>query len=591
MVNRLEERQRRRAEHQAEREARRKAIDEREEFEGLQVETDTQYYEEVVGRQPGDTNIVKYGFDLHPQVTFISAGFFAVFLTLTLVFEAQAEQFFSDALTFIGTNLGWFYIMTANILVIAAAYFGFSKYGKIRLGGPDAVPEFTDFTWYSMLVSAGIGVGLMFWGVAEPMYHFQTPAPYFGVTPGTPEAAEAALVTTYLHWGFHGWSIYAVMALALAFFTFNRGLPLTVRSIFYPILGERIYGWWGHTIDILAVISTLFGLATSLGIGVQQVSAGLNFLFETPDTVWVQVALIAFITGIATMSVVAGLDGGVARLSKWNFNMAGVFLLFVIIVGPTIFMLGSFMDATGSYLSSIPRFGLWTESMRGESWQVGWTVFYYGWWISWGPFVGMFIARVSKGRTVREFIVSVVLLPTLMVMFWMAMFGGAALHTQLEGTRDIATAVNENIATALFELLEVFPLTQIVSFIAVLLIISWFVTSSDSGSLVVDHLTSGGKLESPVPQRIFWAVMEGTVAAILLIGGGLVALQSATVAAGVAFAVVILVSLYSMKTGFDDELDSLEELEEQQELERLSAGLASLAIAEEEAAAEEAVTP
>ena len=516
------------------------------------------------------------GLRLSSQVTVISAGFFLIFLVGTLIFKSQAEQFFTDVLSFIGDSFGWFYILVANIFLVAAVLIGFGKYGKIRLGGPDAKPEFTNFTWYSMLVSAGIGVGLMFWSVAEPIYHFQTPPPYFDVEPGTPEAAEAALVTTFLHWGFHGWSIYALVGLALGFFTFNRGLPLTIRSVFYPILGERIYGFWGNLIDILAVISTLFGLATTLGIGVKQVSAGLNFLFDTPDTITTQVILIAVITGIATMSVVAGLDGGVARLSKYNINLAIVFLIFVLIVGPTVYMFGTFLDATGSYLSSIPRLGLWTESIRGESWQTGWTVFYYGWWISWAPFVGMFIARVSKGRTIREFILSVVLLPSVMVMFWMAALGGAALHTQLNGTRDVSAAVNENIATAMFDLLQVFPFTRFVSFIAVILIISWFVTSSDSGSLVVDHLTSGGKLDSPVPQRIFWACMEGLVAGILLIGGGLIALQSATVAAGIIFSLVILAALYSMKVAFDEEIEALDDAERKAEVEKLSAELDEL---------------
>ncbi len=573
MANRMEERRLRREQREAEREERRKAIEDREDFEGLQVKADTQYYEEIQHREPGDTNIVKWGFDLHPQVTFISAGFLIVFLTLTIVFKDQAGEFFSSVLDFLGTYFGWFYVLVANIFLGAVLLIGFGKYGKIRLGGQDSRPEFTNFTWYSMLVSAGIGVGLMFWGVAEPMYHLQSPAPYFDVEPLTPEAGEAALVTTYLHWGFHGWAIYAIVGLALAFFTFNRGLPLTVRSLFYPILGERIYGPIGNAIDILAVISTLFGLATSLGLGVGQVAAGLNFLFGIPDNTFIQICIIAFITGIATMSVIAGLDGGVARLSKWNFNMAGVFLAFILVTGPTVFMLGSFMDATGSYVSSIPRLGLWTESIRGGSWQTGWTVFYYGWWISWGPFVGMFIARVSKGRTVREFVVSVVLLPSLIVMFWMAVFGGAAINIQLEGVRDVAGAVNENIATALFDMLEAFPFTQAVSFVAVILIISWFVTSSDSGSLVVDHLTSGGKLESPVPQRIFWAIMEGLVAAVLLVGGGLVALQSATVAAGILFALVILIAIYSLKRGLDEEYEIVEALERGEEIERLASEL------------------
>ncbi|MCP4957890.1 MAG: BCCT family transporter, partial [Actinomycetia bacterium] len=328
----------------------------------------------------------------------------------------------------------------------------------------------------------------------------------------------------------------------------------TMRSVFYPILGERIYGFWGNLIDTIAVIATLFGLASSLGFGVKQVSAGMNFLFGTSDTTAFQVVLIAVITGFATMSVVAGLDGGVKRLSQLNLGLGGAFLLFVLIVGPTVFIFGTFLESTGSYIQALPSLATWTESLSGTSWQNGWTVFYWGWWISWAPFVGMFIARVSKGRTIREFVVGVVLIPSLLSFLWMSTFGGAALKTQMDGTRDVAAAVNENVATALFDLLEAFPLTALTSLVGIILVVSFFVTSSDSGSLVVDHLTSGGKLESPVPQRVFWAIMEGAVAAILLLGGGLLALRSAAVASGALFACVLLVSIYSMRRGFSEEL-------------------------------------
>lgn len=558
MADRTEEQRLRRERKQREREARARAIEERDEFKGLQVDPDVEYYEGASQRTPGDTNIVRFGFDIHPQVTFISAGFLILFLGLTLIFQSQAETVFQDALDWIGNNFGWFYILSANIFLVAIVFFGFSRFGRIRLGGQEAKPEFTNFAWYSMLISAGMGIGLMFWSVAEPIYHYQAPADFFGGEPETAQAADAAMVTTFYHWGFHPWGIYALVALALAFFTFNRGLPLTMRSVFYPLLGERIYGFWGNLIDIVAVIATLFGLASSLGFGVQQVSAGMNFLFGTADNTGFQVLLIAVITGFATLSVVAGLDGGVKRLSQLNLNLGALFLAFVLIVGPTVFILGTFLESTGSYLQALPSLATWTESLTGGNWQNGWTVFYWGWWISWAPFVGMFIARVSKGRTIREFVIGVVLIPTMLSFLWMSTFGGSALKIQMDGTRDVAAAVNENVATALFDLLQAFPLTSLTSLVGIILVVSFFVTSSDSGSLVVDNLTSGGKLDSPVPQRVFWAIMEGAVAAVLLIGGGLLALQSAAVASGALFACVLLVSIYSMRRAFGDELEFIE---------------------------------
>lgn len=534
--------------------ARRQAIEWRAEIRGLQVEPENPHNEPVPDRTPGDSNIVKWGFDVHPQVTFWSAGFLVVFLSLTLVFADRAEQFFGDLLDGVAATFGWFYILVANIFVVAILVFAFSRYGRIRLGGQYARPEFTNFAWYSMLISAGMGIGVMFWSVAEPIRHLGAPSPFFGVDADSPGAAEAAMVTTYFHWGLHPWAIYALVSLALAFFTFNRGLPLTMRSVFYPLLGERIHGAWGNLIDVVAVIATLFGLATSLGFGVQQVSAGGAFLFGTPDTAWFQVVLIVAITGLATLSVVAGLDGGVKRVSQLNLNLAVVFLVFIVVVGPTLFIVGSMVESTGAYAQSLPALSLWTETFDGGDWQSGWTIFYWGWWISWAPFVGMFIARVSKGRTIREFVVGVVLVPSVLTFGWMSAFGGSALHVQSEGIRDLASSVNDNVATALFELLEAFPLTFVTSLVAIVLVMSFFVTSSDSGSLVVDHLTSGGKLETPAPQRVFWALTQGAIAAVLLIGGGLLALQSAAVASGLLFACVLLVAVYSMKRAFDHEM-------------------------------------
>lgn len=541
---------------------RRRAIEQREKFYGLQVEPEVEYYEEVSHREPGDTNWVGFGFDIHPWVTFIAGGLLIVFIAWTLLAGEQAAGVFNDLLAGISVNFGWLYISAANVFVIAMALFAFSRFGKIRIGGADAKPEFSNFAWYAMLISAGMGIGLMFWSVAEPIFHFGSPSPMFHTTEaGTAEAAQAAFAVTYYHWGLHPWGIYALVSLGLAFFAYNRGLPLTIRSVFYPILGERIYGFWGNLIDILSVLATLFGLATSLGFGVQQVSAGLNFLFGLPTATWFQVLLIAIITGFATMSVVAGLDSGVKVLSEWNIRLAALLMLFVLIVGPTVYILSSFWQNVGFYIQRLPQLALWTETYQTEgSWQAGWTVFYWGWWISWSPFVGMFIARVSKGRTVKEFIVGVMLLPTLLSFFWMSVFGGTAIFFEQTGA-EVSRAVNANVATALFEMFQNLPLTGVLSFIGIILVVFFFVTSSDSGSLVVDHLTSGGKLDAPVPQRIFWAVMEGVIAAVLLLGGGLAALQTASITAGLPFTIVLLIMIYSLYRGFNDELYHLEAVE------------------------------
>ena len=537
---------------------REEAIHERAPLQGLQIDPDIDFYPEVADREPGDRNIVRAGFDIHPQVTFWSSGLLLAFILLS-IFVDGTQDVFSSILDFINEKLGWFYILDFNIFVLVAMYFAFSRYGKIKLGGPFALPEFSTISWYAMLLSAGLGIGLMFWGVAEPIFHFTSPSPFFeGVEAGSAAAGSAALATTYLHWGIHGWALYGLVALALGFFAYNRGLPLTFRSIFYPILGKKIYGTWGNVIDILTVMATLFGLATSLGFGASQASAGLNKLFGLPDEQWFQVLLIVGITLLATISVVAGLDAGVKRLSELNIWLAGAFLVFVLLVGPTLFILSLFTQSLGNYVQVLPEFAFWNAAFSETQWQAWWTIFYWGWWISWSPFVGMFIARISKGRSVRELLLGVIFLPSILCFLWMSVFGGSAIHLQSNGIRDVATAVNENVATALFDMLESFPLTGIVSFVGVLLLISFFVTSSDSGSLVVDHLTSGGKLDSPKPQRVFWACMEGAVAIALLIGGGLSALQTAAVSIGLPFALILLIMCWSCKKAFDEELDLLE---------------------------------
>ncbi|MEO0989131.1 MAG: BCCT family transporter [Cyanobacteria bacterium J06639_14] len=512
-------------------------------------------------RQPGDRNISGYGFDFHPEVFIVSAGIISLFVLVTLVFREPAENAFGAIQSFIAEGMGWFLILAVSVYLGVAILLAFSKFGKIRLGGQNAKPEFPTFAWIAMLISAGMGIGLMFWSVAEPIYHFQDPPAVIGaIEPMSQDAAQQALGITFFHWGLHAWGIYAIVGLSLAFFTYNWGLPLTIRSVFYPILGDRIYGWAGNAIDILAVASTLFGLATSLGFGVQQVNAGFNFLVGLPISTPVQVGLIAIITGFATASVVSGLDSGVRRLSELNMMLAAIFMTFVLVVGPTLFILGTFVQVTGYYVASLPTLSFWTETFKDNAWQNSWTVFYWGWWISWSPFVGIFIARVSKGRTVREFVLGVLLLPSILTFLWMSVFGGTAMAMELsEGAQGvISTAVGENVATALFVMMQQLPLTAITSFVGIVLVVIFFVTSSDSGSLVVDSLTSGGKLESPVPQRVFWAVIEGLVAAVLLLGGGLQALQTASITTGLPFAVVLLVMCYSLYRGLNQELAMIE---------------------------------
>jgi len=540
----------------AEKEARIKAIKNRKPFKGLQIRPTVSLFDEEGRQEPGEQNWKGFGFDIHPQVTFFSALFLVVFIIGTMLFPGRAESMFNLALDGISKNAGWFLIIAANVFVVAALYFAFGKFGNLRIGGADAKPEFTKFGWYAMLLSAGMGIGLLFWSVAEPVSHLHNPSPLFGVGGlSTAESAQAAMATTFFHWGIHPWAVYAVVGLGLAFFAYNRGLPLTIRSVFYPLIGNKIYGFWGNIIDILSVMATLIGLATSLGLGVAQVNAGLNYLFGVQISVSVQVALVVGITGLATTSVIMGLDGGVKRLSEINMVLAGVFLVFILIAGPTVYILSGFTQNIGYYLSNIIEMSLWTETFKNTNWQAGWTIFYWAWWISWSPFVGMFIARISKGRTVREFILSVMLIPSLLSFFWMSVFGGTAIFLETSGITDILSAVNIDSSLALFSMVDALPLSGILSVVGVVLVTVFFVTSSDSGSLVVDHLTSGGKLDSPIPQRVFWAVMEGVVAAALLIGGGLVALQTASVITGLPFAIILLLMIYSLTQGLRQEYE------------------------------------
>jgi len=558
--------------------------------DGLQVEL----FHPESDREPGDTNIVKWGFDVHPVVFPVSLVIIALFIAVTILLGDQATAAYDAVFSFVNSTFGWFYIIAVNFFIITILYFALSKYGNIRIGGVEAEKEFSDFSWMAMLFSAGMGIGLMFFSVAEPMWHFGGEGSDFFVVPplfdaagGTPDAASAALAQTFFHWGFHPWAIYGLVALGLAFFSFNRGLPLTFRSIFWPLLGERIYGWPGHLIDLVTVFATLFGLATSLGLGVAQVNTGLSYvggdilgLISVPVGTVPQVLLIAGITAIATLSVAAGLDGGVKRLSTLNLYLMFGLLVFLLIVGPTVFIFGALGDGLSAYLNNFLGLAFFTGTITGgaelggytvQGWMGGWTIFYWGWWIAWSPFVGMFIARISKGRTVREFILGVLFLPALFSFVWLSTFGGSAMFVELGGAGLGTTLAEQGRAVAMFAMLAEFPLGALTGLLATLLVITFFVTSSDSGSLVIDHLTSGGKHDVPKTQRIFWAITEGAVAAILLIGGGLNALQTAAITTGLPFAVILCLMCYTVYLGLDNEYEILESEEFADRIEDLTA--------------------
>ncbi|WP_309383413.1 BCCT family transporter [Cerasicoccus frondis] len=486
--------------------------------------------------------------DIHAPVFFCSAGLIIFFVVISLISLETAGHIYSAIQSWIAHNTRWFFIAVVDLFLLFVIGLIFSRFAHIRLGGKDAKPEFSYFSWISMLFSAGMGIGLLFYSVAEPIMHASNP-PFHGVDPLTEEAAIDAMQLTYFHWGFHAWGIYALVGLALAYFSFNHGAPLTIRSAFRPLLGDRVDGPIGNSIDILAVVATLFGVATSLGLGVQQVNAGFAYLFGVSESSTVQVLLIAGITALATMSVISGLDGGIRRLSELNLSAAGLLLIFILIAGPTLFLLGGFVQNLGAYAQNFLRLSTWTETYQRTEWQEGWTVFYWAWWIAWSPFVGMFIARISRGRTIREFLVGVLLAPTLMTFAWLSIFGNAALFEQLYGAGELAAEVNKSIPVALFEMLEAYPLAKVASLLSVVVVITFFVTSSDSGSLVIDIITAGGNTDPPVAQRIFWAVLEGVVAAVLLIGGGLGALQTASITTGLPFAIVLVAMMFSLYRG------------------------------------------
>ncbi len=517
-----------------------------------------------IGQDNIQTRLGPLGLDIHNPVFLISGGVIVLFVILTLALQEQADRPSVGVRDWLTANLDWFFLLSGDVFVVLCLVLVFSPWGSVRIGGQDATPDYSYSGWFAMLFAAGMGIGLMFYGVAEPISHYDTSIA--GTTiengvahatgrrsaarPAMPRAARRlAMAATIFHWGLHPWAIYAVVALSLALFAYNKGLPLTMRSIFYPIFGERVWGWTGHIIDTLAVFATLFGLATSLGFGAEQASAGLGFLFGMPQNDVTKVLLIIGITGIALLSVVAGLDAGVKRLSEINMVLAAILLLFVILVGPTLGILSGFFLNLAAYVEYLPALSN-PFGREDANFSQGWTAFYWAWWISWSPFVGMFIARVSRGRSVREFIIAVLVIPSLVSVLWMTSFGGTAVTLIGNGFANVSDAALE---LKLFAMLGDLPLTMITSFVGIVLVIVFFVTSSDSGSLVIDTITAGGKVDAPVAQRVFWASFEGLVAIALLLGGGLAALQAAAVSTGFPFTIVLLLGCYALVRGLMDE--------------------------------------
>ena len=503
-----------------------------------------------------------FGLEIYLTPVFvISSIAIVIFILGALIFQETATTLFSNLRVWLTTNLDWLFMISTNLVFLFCLVVAFSPLGKIRLGGADAEPEYSYLTWLAMIFAAGVGIGLLFFGVSEPITYFQggnysplgietvyDPETVYNAEnvpdasdPKVQTAASVGIATTVFHWGLQGWAIYGVVGLALAFFAYNRGLPLLIRSAFYPIFGDRIWGWPGHIIDTFAIFAGIFGLATSLGLGVQQVTSGLNHLFGVPANTLTMVLLIVVITSIALISVMTGINVGIKRLSQFNIILAFLLLAAIILLGPTLYIFQTLFAGLSTYIMKIVPLSNWI-GREDTGFYHGWTTFYWAWWIAWAPFIGTFIARISKGRTVREFVIFVLLLPTLLCLIWFSAFGGTAIHQFLtEGITGVTEEVEIfKYELALFKMFEGLPWATLLSCVAMTLTIIFFVTSSDSGSLIIDIIAAGGKVDAPIPQRVFWCTAEGLVAIALLLGGGLKALQAASLATGFPFAIVLL---------------------------------------------------
>ncbi len=472
-------------------------------------------------------------------------------VSFTLVFKEQADYYFGVAQTYVSAHGGWIYTLAVNIFIVFCLYMAFGKYNHIRIGGPTSEPEFSLGAWFSMLFSAGIGNGLVLFSIADPVRDFLNPPRLAGQDPAL--IAQEAINFSFLHHGIHGWAIYSVVGLSLAYFTYNRKMPLTLRSVFYPLLGNRIYGWMGDVIDIMAVITTLFGLATTIGFGVGQINSGLTHVFGVPSSLFYQVIIIILVTLAATVSAFSGLNKGVKILSVLNVRVALLIFILVLILGPTTFIFRSYIQNIGSYLTHFVEMSTWTEALRETEWQKTRTIMYWGWWISWSPFVGTFIARISKGRTIKEFMLCVLILPALVTFLWFSAFGGITMKDILMGDTALIAAVNDNISTAFYVFFDKFPLAIVLKCLGLVLICSFIITSADSGALVVDSITSGGKLKTPAFQRVIWALATGIIAAVLMYGGGLNALQTVVTISGLPFAILLLLMCFSLLSGIKED--------------------------------------
>lgn len=520
-----------------------------------QKPTDQKAIQEAMEKKLYERNFNKWGFDLNLFVSIGTIlmvcllGLYAILANAQVFGFAPANEVFSRVRQFLVGNTDWLFILIVNSFILLCIFLAFSKLGRVRLGGMKARPEFSNFAWYSMLLSAGMGIGLMFWAVGEPLSHFNNPGPIFNHENG----AISAMASTFLHWGLHPWAIYAVMALSLAYFAYNKNMPLSLRSVFYPLFKERVFGRLGDIIDLIAVVATMVGLATSLGLGVQQINSGLNYLVGMSISTFMQVILITAITLVAVYSILSGIDKGVKTLSKWTIKLSFIFMILIILLGPTLYIIRLFTTSLGFYVGELPSasFFLALESGSAREWQSAWTIFYLAWWVSWSPFVGMFIARVSKGRTIREFIIAVLLVPSLISFIWLSTFGGTAFSIDsFASGGDLYTVSSEQLPIALFELIQRLDIALLqniavvsLSVLATGIIIFFFITSSDSGSIVVNAITSGGKTSTKSRQRVLWAVAEGFIAAILIIIGGEMALetlQDAVILTGLPFVLLML---------------------------------------------------
>lgn len=509
----------------------------------------------------GQDNVEVMGLDIHNPVFFLSAGLVILFSALTLLFPEASNSVLEGTKSWTLNSADWLFAVTPVIILAFCLALCFSPLGRIRLGGQEATPDFKIHSWIAMLFAAGVGIGFMFYGAGEPLAYytdrFGTP---LNAEAGTDEAERLAFSATIFHWGLAPWAIYAVVGLALGFFAHNKGLPLSIRSAFYPILGERVWGWPGHIIDLFAVVSTIFGLATTIGIGSTQAASGLGYLIGFEPNTIIQIALIAGMTFLAVISVLRGLDGGVKLLSNINMAIAFALLLFVVIAGPTILIFTGVGENFLAYLTDTPALTAFI-GRADVDWFHDWTIFYWAWWISWSPFVGMFIANISRGRTVREYFAVVLLAPFTICVIWFTAFGETAILQNKQGIGELAEGVS-SAPLVLFQMLAEMPLPAMTSTAAIALLIVFIVTSADSGALVVDSITSGGKTDAPVTQRVFWTCLLGLTASALLYGGGtgaLKSLEAGTITAALPFTVILLACCISLFLGMRDESRQLDQ--------------------------------